>query len=192
MSHTGWGNQGPQDAPGPPSPGLTAGPPGAGRPPYGGPPGWGWGPPPPPPPPQPGVIPLAPLGVDAVYSGAFATMRRYAKPLFGVLALAYALLAALIVGSLTVAYLSVGDELDIRRRAERGQRLAGLGASAGRSSSPSLIAGAVCVLATIVVNSFVSAAGPAVLERRGARAARLTLRGPLAAGLGTDAVRARR
>jgi hypothetical protein len=79
--------------------------------PYAGPPGhWGWTPPPPPP--KPGVIPLAPLGVDTVFGGAFATMRRYAGPLFGLAALVYVALGALLAGAGAVAYLSVRDHLD--------------------------------------------------------------------------------
>lgn len=59
--------------------GPYGGAPGGPSGPYGGAPGgWGWMPPPPP---KPGVIPLAPLGVDRIPGGAFATMRRYAKPL---------------------------------------------------------------------------------------------------------------
>ena len=86
---SGWGPSGPH-----------AGPPG----------GWGWTPPPPPP--KPGVIPLAPLGVDTVFGGAFATMRRYAGPLFGLAALVYVALGALLTGAGTVAYFSVRDHAD--------------------------------------------------------------------------------
>ncbi|WP_456049285.1 hypothetical protein [[Kitasatospora] papulosa] len=47
--------------------------------PFGGPPGWGgWVPPP-----KPGVIPLAPLGLGDVLGGAFSTVGRYWKQLFG-------------------------------------------------------------------------------------------------------------
>lgn len=78
--------------------------------PYGGPPGgWGWVPAPPPP--KPGVIPLAPLGVDTVFGGAFATMRRYGRPLFGLATLAYVGLGVLIAGAAAIAYAAVGDHL---------------------------------------------------------------------------------
>ncbi|WP_327427825.1 DUF7847 domain-containing protein [Streptomyces sp. NBC_01236] len=78
--------------------------------PYGGPPGgWGWTPAPPPP--KPGVIPLAPLGVDTVFGGAFATMRRYAKPLFGFAVLVNLALAALMAGAAAVAYAAVSDHV---------------------------------------------------------------------------------
>ncbi|WP_339128648.1 hypothetical protein WJM95_07030 [Streptomyces sp. f51] len=66
--------------------------------PYGGAPGgWGWMPPPPPPP-RPGVIPLAPLGVDHILGGAFVTLRRYAKPLLGLSALVGLVLAGATLG----------------------------------------------------------------------------------------------
>ncbi|MFI0966777.1 hypothetical protein ACH4S8_36160 [Streptomyces sp. NPDC021080] len=66
----------------------------------------------PPPPPKPGVIPLAPLGVDHILGGAFATMRRYAKPLFGLTFLGVAILAGLTLGLDYLAYLSVKTQLD--------------------------------------------------------------------------------
>ncbi|WP_404954373.1 hypothetical protein [Streptomyces sp. 147326] len=47
--------------------------------------GGGWQPPLPPPPPKPGVIPLHPLTMGDVFNGGFATFRRYAKPLIGVM-----------------------------------------------------------------------------------------------------------
>ncbi|MER5180650.1 hypothetical protein ABT009_20140 [Streptomyces sp. NPDC002896] len=81
---------------------------------YGGPEGWGagWWAPPPPPPPKPGVIPLAPLGLEAVFGGVFATLRRYAKPLFGSALAAYAALTVLLAGLVALAYASVKDQLD--------------------------------------------------------------------------------
>ncbi|WP_406167437.1 oxidoreductase [Streptomyces sp. NBC_00996] len=78
--------------------------------PYGGPPGgWGWAPAPPPP--KPGVIPLAPLGVDTVFGGAFATMRRYGRSLFGLAVLVHLALGALVAGAAVVAYAAVSDHL---------------------------------------------------------------------------------
>ncbi|MFI5991385.1 oxidoreductase [Streptomyces sp. NPDC051362] len=88
---SGWGPQGPQ--------GPYAGAPG----------GWGWTPPPPPP--KPGVIPLAPLGVDSVLSGAFTAMGRYAKPLFGVAGLVYLGLGIILAGAGTFAYSAVADHV---------------------------------------------------------------------------------
>jgi hypothetical protein len=78
--------------------------------PYGGPPGgWGWTPPPPPP--KPGVIPLAPLGVDTVFGGAFATMRRYARPLFGLAVLVHLAVAVLVLAAAAVAYAATSGHL---------------------------------------------------------------------------------
>lgn len=78
-----------------------------------GPGGYGWGGAwtPPPPPPQPGVIPLAPLGVDRILGGAFTTMRRHAKPLFGTVLIVYAVLAALMAGALALAYAAVSEDV---------------------------------------------------------------------------------
>ncbi|MFI2614319.1 oxidoreductase [Streptomyces sp. NPDC018584] len=112
----GWGPQGPRTGPGHDGPGhgtarYGAPPYGAGAP-YPPPYGWGqqgpWGLPPPPPP-KPGVVPLAPLGVDHVLGGAFATMRRYAKPLFGAALAAYALYALVLGAALGIAYVVARD-----------------------------------------------------------------------------------
>ncbi|PJN12823.1 oxidoreductase [Streptomyces sp. CB01635] len=75
-----------------------------------GPGGYGWGAWPPPPP-QPGVIPLAPLGADRILGGAFTTMRRHAKPLFGTVLIVYVVLAALVAGALALAYAAVSDDV---------------------------------------------------------------------------------
>ncbi len=76
----------------------------------GGPYGWGgWTPPPPPP--RPGVIPLAPLGLGDILGGAFATMGRYAKPLFGLTALVYGAALVAVAAALAVAYGTVGERL---------------------------------------------------------------------------------
>ncbi|MEU5578115.1 oxidoreductase [Streptomyces huasconensis] len=122
----GWGPQGSQGPHGPQDPqaGPGHGSPQHGAPPYGAPHygapqypppppyGWGhqapWGPPPPPPP-KPGVIPLAPLGLDHILGGAFATMRRYAKPLFGAALAAYAVYAVVLGAALGVAYAVTRD-----------------------------------------------------------------------------------
>ncbi|MFB7995333.1 oxidoreductase [Streptomyces sp. NPDC056002] len=78
-----------------------------------GPGGYGWGGAwtPPPPPPQPGVIPLAPLGVDRILGGAFTTMRRHAKPLFGTVLLVYLVLGVLMAGALALGYTAVSDDV---------------------------------------------------------------------------------
>ncbi|MGW3914956.1 DUF7847 domain-containing protein [Streptomyces sp. NPDC005070] len=76
---------------------------------WGAPGGWGWMPPPPP---KPGVIPLAPLGVDHILGGAFGTMRRYAKPLFGLTFVGVVALASLTLGLEYAAYRSTKSRLD--------------------------------------------------------------------------------
>ncbi|AZM52585.1 hypothetical protein DMA15_08215 [Streptomyces sp. WAC 01529] len=106
---------------------------------------------PPPPPPKPGVIPLGPLGVDQIFGGAFATMRRYAKPLFGTAAAAYGLLAVVMAGALLLAYGATRD--DFRAMYEPGATF---------PWEPLLVAfGAVWatgLLASLAVSSFIQAA----------------------------------
>ncbi|SBV01246.1 hypothetical protein GA0115241_104054 [Streptomyces sp. DpondAA-D4] len=76
--------------------------------PYGGPPGWGgWVPPP-----RPGVIPLAPLRLGDLLGGAFSTMGRYAKQVFGLAGALYGGAAAVMALAVAVAYSSVGDSLE--------------------------------------------------------------------------------
>ncbi|MFG2499660.1 hypothetical protein ACGFSB_15785 [Streptomyces sp. NPDC048441] len=149
MSDTsGWGPQAPY-----------GGPPG----PYGGPPyGWGsnggWAPPPPPP--KPGVIPLAPLGVDHILGGTFATMRRYAKPLFGTAVAAYGLLVVVMATVAALAYLSVREH--VQAMYEPGATFS------WDDGRPILIAfGAVWLaglLASLAVNSFIQASCSATLH----------------------------
>ncbi|MEU5953124.1 hypothetical protein [Streptomyces sp. NPDC047525] len=152
MSDTsGWGPQAPYGG----QPGPYGGPQG----PYGGPPpGWGWAPPPPPP--KPGVLPLAPLGVDHVLGGTFATMRRYAKPLFGTAVAAYGLLAVVMATAAALAYLSVREHFQALSETD-----ATFSWDHGR---PILIAfGAVwlmSMLATLAVNSFIQASCAATLH----------------------------
>ncbi|WP_409057035.1 hypothetical protein [Streptomyces sp. SYP-A7185] len=149
MSDTsGWGPQAPY-----------GGPPG----PYGAPPGWGWngyGWTPPPPPPKPGVIPLAPLGANDIFGGAFATMRRYAKPLFGTATAAYGLLTVLAVAGGVLAYGASREHLRALR--EPG------GDFSWDDGRPVLFAFGlvwlVFMLATLAVNSFIQAACAATLH----------------------------
>ncbi len=99
---TGWGGGG----------GHGNGPGGPyGNGPYGnGPYGWGgWTPPPPPP--KPGVIPLGPLSLGDILGGTFATLGRYWKQLFGVAAAVYGAAMAAVAIALTVAYITVGNQL---------------------------------------------------------------------------------
>ncbi|MFI6086438.1 hypothetical protein [Streptomyces sp. NPDC051218] len=149
MSDTsGWGPQAPY-----------GGPPGQ----YGAPPGWGWngyGWTPPPPPPKPGVVPLAPLGANHILGGAFATMRQYAKPLFGTAAVAYGLLAVIVVAGLGLAYTATREHVSAVY--EPG---ADFSWDDGR---PILVAFGlvwlVFMLATQVVNSFIQASCAATLH----------------------------
>ncbi|MFF8605357.1 oxidoreductase [Streptomyces sp. NPDC015346] len=72
---------------------------------------YGYGHAPPPPPPKPGVIPLAPLGLSDMITGAFTTIGRYWKPLLGVALAAYGAGLLLIAAAAGVAYAVVADHL---------------------------------------------------------------------------------
>ncbi|MFI5758739.1 oxidoreductase [Streptomyces sp. NPDC051569] len=78
--------------------------------PYGqGPYGWGgWMPPPPP---KPGVIPLAPLTLGAIFGGSLAIMGRYWKQLFGLVAAVFAGALLLVVAAAAIAYTTVSGHL---------------------------------------------------------------------------------
>ncbi|WP_405661260.1 hypothetical protein OG379_09850 [Streptomyces sp. NBC_01166] len=126
--------------------------------PYGGPPGWGgWVPPP-----KPGVIPLAPLKLGDVLGGAFSTMGRYWKQLFGMAAALYGGAALLMAAAVAIAYSAVSDHLE---------RVVSLDYDEGASSSdivPLVTAGCLLALLGIVTMAVVSglmyAAVPAVLQ----------------------------
>lgn len=126
--------------------------------PHGGPPDWGgWVPPP-----KPGVIPLAPLRLGDVLSGAFATMGRYGKQLFGLAVALYGAAALLMAAAVAIAYSAVDDQLE---------RVVFLHHSEETSSAdtvPLVIAGCVLALLGIVTVALVSglmyAAVPAVLQ----------------------------
>ncbi|MEU1215799.1 hypothetical protein ACFYSH_20415 [Streptomyces sp. NPDC005791] len=126
--------------------------------PYGGPPGWGgWVPPP-----KPGVIPLAPLRLGDVLGGAFSTMGRYWKQLFGLAAALYGGAALLMAAAVAVAYSAVSDHLD---------RVASLDYDEGASSTdvvPLVISGGVLALLGIatlaIVSGLMYAAVPTVLQ----------------------------
>ncbi|MFF9145182.1 oxidoreductase [Streptomyces sp. NPDC014861] len=62
-----------------------------------------------PPPPKPGVIPLAPLDLNHVLSGAFGAYRRHWKELLGITLAAYAAAAALVAGLGTAAWAALSD-----------------------------------------------------------------------------------
>ncbi|WP_282691650.1 oxidoreductase [Streptomyces sp. CC208A] len=73
---------------------------------------YGYGYPPVPPPPKPGVIPLAPLGLGDLLSGAFGTYGRYWKALLGVTVAAYALTAALVAGVALLGWATLADRFE--------------------------------------------------------------------------------
>ncbi|MFF9686444.1 hypothetical protein [Streptomyces sp. NPDC014623] len=126
--------------------------------PYGGPPGWGgWVPPP-----KPGVIPLAPLRLGDVLGGAFSTMGRYGKQLFGLAAALYGGAALLMAAAVAAAYSAVSGHLE---------RVVSLDYGEGASSSdvvPLVLAG--CLLALLgiaamaIVSGLMYAAVPTVLQ----------------------------
>lgn len=75
--------------------------------PYGGPPGWGaWAPPP-----KPGVIPLTPLRLGDILGGAFSTLGRYWKQLFGMGAVVFGGALAIMVVTVVIAYSAVSGHL---------------------------------------------------------------------------------
>ncbi|HWU08012.1 MAG TPA: hypothetical protein VN520_16785 [Streptomyces sp.] len=126
--------------------------------PYGGPPGWGgWVPPP-----KPGVIPLAPLRLGDVLGGAFSTMGRYWKQLFGLAAALYGGAALLMAAAVAVAYSAVSEHLE---------RVVSLDHDESASSAdvvPLVTAGCLLVLLGIatmaVVSGLMYAAVPTVLQ----------------------------
>ncbi|MFC8274982.1 oxidoreductase [Streptomyces sp. NPDC057271] len=72
---------------------------------------YGYGYAPPPPPPKPGVIPLAPLGLSQILTGAFATIGRYWKPLLGVATAAFGGALLLVAAAGGLAYAAVADHV---------------------------------------------------------------------------------
>ncbi|MGW6566090.1 DUF7847 domain-containing protein [Streptomyces sp. NPDC054975] len=123
---------------------------------------YSYGYPPPPPPPKPGVIPLAPLGLGQILTGAFATIGRYWKPLLGVAAAAYGGALLLLAAAAGVAYAVVADHLPGVFDPPAGQE------PSWDDGRPLLIAfGCVWLIAlvgTLVASGVVYAACPAVLQ----------------------------
>ncbi|MFJ8886418.1 hypothetical protein ACIRJR_23820 [Streptomyces sp. NPDC102402] len=126
--------------------------------PYGGPPGWGgWVPPP-----RPGVIPLAPLRLGDVLGGAFSTMGRYWKQLFGLAAALYGGAALLMTAAVAIAYSAVSDRLERVVSLDHGE------SASSSDVAPLVIAG--CVLALLgiatmaVVSGLMYAVVPVVLQ----------------------------
>ncbi|MFF7364026.1 hypothetical protein [Streptomyces sp. NPDC008125] len=128
--------------------------------------GWGapqgWGGRRMPPPPEPGVIPLAPLQLSNIFNGAFSTMGRYWKALFGFTAAVYGAAAVAFAATLLIAFSAVHDHID------------SLQASSEETDvpwddiTPVLVALGIVLLIGVVVFvlalALVQAAAPAVLQ----------------------------
>ncbi|MFG2645365.1 oxidoreductase [Streptomyces sp. NPDC048370] len=123
---------------------------------------YSYGYPPPPAPPKPGVIPLAPLGLSQILTGAFATIGRYWKPLLGVAAAAYGLALLLLAAAAGFAYAAVSDHVPGVFDLPHGQE------PSWDDGGPLLVAfGAVWLIALVgmlVASAVVYAACPAVLQ----------------------------
>ncbi|WP_426363291.1 oxidoreductase [Streptomyces sp. E-08] len=129
-----------------------------------GPPGppYGYGYPPPPPPPKPGVIPLAPLSLGTILSGAFGAFGRHWKQLLGVTGTVYGAALLLVGAALGIAYAAVGDLFPAVFDVPSGQ-------DPRWDDIRPLIVAFVCVwlvamLVMICANGVVAAAAPAVLQ----------------------------
>ncbi|WP_411085692.1 hypothetical protein [Streptomyces sp. 061-3] len=114
------------------------------------------------PPPKPGVIPLRPLNLGDIYGGAFSTMGRYWKQLFGVGAAVYGGALVVVGAAVAIAYSAVSDPL---------HRVIGLSSEESPSTEdivPLVIAfGAVWLVAVLVLmtaTAMMYATVPAVLQ----------------------------
>ncbi|MEU6983462.1 oxidoreductase [Streptomyces sp. NPDC046324] len=123
---------------------------------------YGYGYAPPPPPPKPGVIPLAPLGLSQILTGAFATIGRYWKPLLGVAAAAYGGALLLVAAAGGLAYAVVADHVPRVFDLPGGQE------PSWDDGRPLLIAFVlvwlIAVIGMLVASAVVYAACPAVLQ----------------------------
>ncbi|MFF3318793.1 oxidoreductase [Streptomyces sp. NPDC003035] len=123
---------------------------------------YGYGYAPPPPPPKPGVIPLAPMGLSQILTGAFAAIGRYWKPLLGVAAAAFGAALLVLAAAGGIAYTVVADHLPGVFDLPSGQD------PSWEDGRPLLIAfGCVWLIAMIgmvVASALVYAACPAVLQ----------------------------
>ncbi|WP_393063502.1 hypothetical protein [Streptomyces sp. LN549] len=113
-------------------------------------------------PPKPGVIPLGPLRLGNVLSGAFATLGRYGKQLLGVGAAAYGGALAVVVAAAAIAYSAVADHLD---------RILSLGSDQNPRTEdwvpPAIAFGSVAVvglIALVISTAMMYTAVPAVLQ----------------------------
>ncbi|ROQ74093.1 hypothetical protein EDD95_6786 [Streptomyces sp. CEV 2-1] len=129
--------------------------------PPGGPPGWGgwgggWMPP------KPGVIPLGPLRLGDIFNGAFSTVGRHGKQLFGIGAAVYGGALAVVVAALAIGYSATSGHLD---------RMFSLGSDEDPRTDdwvPVVIAlcsiALVCLIAAVLSTALMYAAVPAVLQ----------------------------
>ncbi|WP_330244163.1 hypothetical protein OHA33_10675 [Streptomyces sp. NBC_00562] len=114
------------------------------------------------PPPKPGVIPLRPLNLGDILGGAFSTMGRYWKQLFGVGVAVYGGALVVVGAAVAIAYSAVSDPL---------HRVIGLSSEESPSTEdvvPLVIAfGAVWLVAVLVLmtaTAMMYATVPAVLQ----------------------------
>ncbi|MFD0022078.1 hypothetical protein [Streptomyces sp. NPDC058382] len=113
-------------------------------------------------PPKPGVIPLGPLRLGDIFNGAFATVGRHAKQLFGVGAAVYGGALAVVAAAIAIAYAATADHLD---------RIFALGSDENPATDdwvPVLVAFCaivlVCLIAGAISTAMMYAAVPAVLQ----------------------------
>ncbi|WP_093614708.1 hypothetical protein [Streptomyces indicus] len=105
------------------------------------------------------MIPLAPLRLSDIYNGAFSTLGRYAKPLSGVMGAALVATLAVAAGALALVYAFARD--DWERVASTGDPTW----SELRSLLLAVVVGyLVFGLLSVVINAFLTAAAPVVLE----------------------------
>ncbi|MEU2025301.1 hypothetical protein ABZ565_24615 [Streptomyces sp. NPDC016469] len=113
-------------------------------------------------PPKPGVIPLGPMRLGDIFNGAFSTLGRYGKQLFGVGATLYGGALVLMGAAVAVAYAAVSDHLHRLFELHEGE------SAASRDVVPVVVAFGVVVLlgflAMVIASAVVYAAVPAVLQ----------------------------
>ncbi|MGC5362650.1 hypothetical protein ACPXCE_13370 [Streptomyces sp. DT24] len=108
------------------------------------------------------MIPLAPLDLGAIFNGAFATVGRYWKQLFGIGAVVYGAVAVLVATAILIAYASVSGELHAvihlgRDEDPTTEQIVPLVVAFG-------VVWLVCALVAMVSTAMMYAAVPAVLQ----------------------------
>ncbi|MFJ3502843.1 oxidoreductase [Streptomyces sp. NPDC090135] len=123
---------------------------------------YGYGHTPPPQAPEPGVIPLRPLSLSEILTGAFNTFGRHWKQLVGVTAVAYGFALLLTAAAIGAGYLAVADHVSAVLDLPRGEE------PSPDDLLPMLIAFGcvwlVLVIGALVASAVVSAAVPVVLQ----------------------------